>query len=188
MGGLFSKTTCINRILITFVNHPDIRIIGQTQNITAKFLFLSVSVNDVKQVIKCVKCNKSMWRYTKKYLERIGFTFTMLAVCIIESFEMARFRIEQSIYYYNTQKTILVKRRVTTTKLKYFRFSLRVSGKFPPIKFPPGKFPPGKFPPIKLSPEKFPPEKFPPMFLNIPTQVFNFFVFFFIATAIIDIT
>ena len=55
MGGLFSKTTCINRILITFVNHPDIRIIGQTQNITAKFLFLSVSVNDVKQVIKCVK-------------------------------------------------------------------------------------------------------------------------------------
>ena len=36
----------------------------------------------------------------------------------------------------------------------------------------PGKLPPGKFPSIKL-----PPGKFSPMFLNIPTHVFNFFVF-----------
>ena len=37
---------------------------------------------------------------------------------------------------------------------------------------PPGKFPPGKFPS-----RKFPPGIFPLMFLNIPTRVFNFFVF-----------
>ena len=41
----------------------------------------------------------------------------------------------------------------------------------------PGKLPPGKFPPIKLPPGKFPPRIFLPMFLNIPTQVLNFFVF-----------
>ena len=36
---------------------------------------------------------------------------------------------------------------------------------------------PEKFPPIKLPPGKFPPGIFQPMFLNIPTRVFNFFVF-----------
>ena len=50
---------------------------------------------------------------------------------------------------------------------------ITVSGKLPPGKFPPIKLPPGKFPPIK-----FPPGIFPPMFLNIPIQVFKFFVFF----------
>ena len=60
---------------------------------------------------------------------------------------------------------------------------ITLSGKLPPGKFPPMKLPPGKFPP-----RKFPPGIFPPMFLNIPIQVFKFFVFFIIVIVIIDIT
>ena len=65
---------------------------------------------------------------------------------------------------------------------------ITVSGKLPPGKFPPIKVPPGKFPTGKFPPRKFPPGILPLMFLNIPTQVFKFFVFFIIATVIIDIT
>ena len=54
-----------------------------------------------------------------------------------------------------------------------------VSGKLPPGKFPPIKLPLGKFPPGKFPPRKSPPGIFPPMFLNIPTGVFYFFVFFY---------
>ena len=44
--------------------------------------------------------------------------------------------------------------------------------KIPTHHTPPPENHPGKFPP-----RKFPPRIFPPMFLNIPTHVFNFFVF-----------
>ena len=45
--------------------------------------------------------------------------------------------------------------------------------KIPTHQTPPAKFPPGIFPP-----RKFPPGLFPPTFLNIPTRVLKFFVFF----------
>ena len=42
----------INNILIKFVDHPSVKTIKQSFNITSKFSFKPVSVNDVKQVIK----------------------------------------------------------------------------------------------------------------------------------------
>ena len=42
------------------INHPSIKTIKQNFNITTKFLFKHVSVNDMKQVIKDFKSNKSV--------------------------------------------------------------------------------------------------------------------------------
>ena len=50
-----------------------------------------------------------------------------------------------------------------------------VTGKLPPENFPP----PIKLPPGEFSPWKIPTWNIPPMFLNIPTQVFFSFNFFF---------
>ena len=58
----------IDNILIKFVNHPSIKTIKRNFNITSKFSFQPVSVNDVKQVIKDLQSNKSVGG---EYLERM---------------------------------------------------------------------------------------------------------------------
>ena len=70
------------------VNHPSIKTIKQNFNITSKFLFQSVSVNDVKQVIKDLKSNKSVsGDMPTNILKEFNFTFSELTNCINKSFE-----------------------------------------------------------------------------------------------------
>ena len=68
----------IDNILIKFVNHPSIKAIKQNFNITSKFLFQPVSVNDVKQVIKDLKSNKSVGGdIPTNILKECNFTFSV---------------------------------------------------------------------------------------------------------------
>ena len=78
----------IDNILIKFVNHPSIKKIKRSFNITSKFLFQSVSVNDVKQVVKDFKSNKYVGGdIPTNILKECNFTFSVLAGCINKSFE-----------------------------------------------------------------------------------------------------
>ena len=78
----------IDSILIKFVNHPSIKAIKQNFNITSKFWFQPVSVNDLKQVIKDLKSNKSVsGDIPTNILKECNFIFSVLADCINKSFE-----------------------------------------------------------------------------------------------------
>ena len=78
----------IDNILINFVNHPSIKTIKQSFNITSKFSFQPVSVNYVNQVIKDRKSTKSVdWDIPTNILNECNFTFSVLADCINKSFE-----------------------------------------------------------------------------------------------------
>ena len=73
----------IDNILIKFANHPSIKTIKQNFDITSKFSFQPVSVNDVKQVIKDLKSNKSVGGdIPTNILKECNFTFSVLADCI----------------------------------------------------------------------------------------------------------
>ena len=64
----------------------------QNFNITSKFSFQPVSVNDVKQVIKDLKSNKSVGGdIPTNIFEECNFTFSVLADCINKSFENGTF-------------------------------------------------------------------------------------------------
>ena len=74
------------------VNHPSIKTIKQNFNITSKFLFQPVSVNDVKQVIKDLKSNKFVGGdMPTNILKECNFTFSELTDCINKSFENGAF-------------------------------------------------------------------------------------------------
>ena len=82
----------IDNILIKFANHPSIKIIKQNFNITSKFSFQPVSINDVKQVIKYLKSNKSVGRDMQTNIwKECNFTFSVLTDCINKSFENGTF-------------------------------------------------------------------------------------------------
>ena len=67
----------IDNILIKFVNHPSIKAIKQNFNITSKFLFQPVSVNDMKQLMKDLKSNKSVGGHIPtNILKECNFTFS----------------------------------------------------------------------------------------------------------------
>ena len=79
-------------VKLTFVNHPSIKTIKQNFNITSKFSFQPVSVNDVKQVIKDLKSNRSVGGdIPTNILKECNFTFSVLADCINTSFENGAF-------------------------------------------------------------------------------------------------
>ena len=79
-------------VKLTFVNHPSIKTIKQNFNITSKFSFQPVSVNDVKQVIKDLKSNRSVGGdIPTNILKECNFTFSVLADCISTSFENGAF-------------------------------------------------------------------------------------------------
>ena len=82
----------VDNILIKFVNHPRIKTTKQNVNITSKISFQPVSVNDVKQVIKDLKSNKSVGGdIPTNILKRCRFTFSRLANCINKSFKTGTF-------------------------------------------------------------------------------------------------
>ena len=82
----------IDNILIKFVNRPSIKTIKQNFNITSKFLFQPVSVNDVKQVIRDLKSSKSVsGGIPINILKECDFTFSVLTDCINKSFENGAF-------------------------------------------------------------------------------------------------
>ena len=82
----------IDNILIKFANHPSIKTIKQNFDITSKFSFQPVSVNDVKQVIKDLKSKKSVGEdIPTNILKECDFTFSTLAGCINKSFENGAF-------------------------------------------------------------------------------------------------
>ena len=82
----------IDNILIRFVNHPSIKTIKQNFNITSKFSFQPVSGNDVKQVKKDPKSNKSVGGdIPTNILKECNFTCSVLADCINKSFENGAF-------------------------------------------------------------------------------------------------
>ena len=76
-----------------FVNHASIRTIKQNLNITREFSCQSISVNDVKQVIKDLNSNKSV---NKDVLENIWkeceFTISVFVDHINKSFETDLFQ------------------------------------------------------------------------------------------------
>ena len=81
-----------DNILIKFVNHASIKTINQNFNITSKFSFQPVSVNDMKQVIKDLKSTKSVvGDISTNILKECNFTFSVLADCINTSFENGAF-------------------------------------------------------------------------------------------------
>ena len=70
----------IDNFLIKFANHPSIKTIKQNFDITSKFSFQPVSVNDVKQVVKDLKSNKSVGGdIPTNILKECNFTFSTLA-------------------------------------------------------------------------------------------------------------
>ena len=74
------------------VNHPSIRTIKQNSNITRKFSFQSVFVNNVKQVIKDLTSSKSVSRnISTNIMKECEFTFSVLTDCINKSFETGTF-------------------------------------------------------------------------------------------------
>ena len=82
----------IDIILTKFVNHPSIKTIKQNFNITNKFSFQPVSVNDVKQVIKDLNSTKSIGGdIPTNILKECNFTFSVLTDCINKSFENGAF-------------------------------------------------------------------------------------------------
>ena len=82
----------IDNILIKFVSHPTIKTTKYNFNITSKFSFQLVFVNDVKQVIKDIKSNKSVGGdIPTKILKECNFTFSELTNCINKSFENGAF-------------------------------------------------------------------------------------------------
>ena len=56
----YTSDNGIDNIFIKFDNHPSIKTIKKNFNITSKFLFQPVFINDVKQVIKDCKSKKSV--------------------------------------------------------------------------------------------------------------------------------
>ena len=88
----YTSDNGIDNILIKFVNHPSIKTIKQNFNITSKFSFQPVFVNDVKQVIKNLKSNKSVrGDIPTNILKECNFTCFALADCINKSFENGTF-------------------------------------------------------------------------------------------------
>ena len=89
----YTSDNDIDNILIKFTNHPSIKTIKQNFDITSsKFSFQPVSVNDVKQVIKDLKSNKSVGGdIPTNILKECNFTFSTLADCINKSFENKAF-------------------------------------------------------------------------------------------------
>ena len=79
-------------MVIKRVNHPSIKKIKQHFNITNKFSFQPVSVNDLKQVIKDLKNNKSVGMdIPTNILKECNCTFSVLVDCINKSFETGAF-------------------------------------------------------------------------------------------------
>ena len=67
----------IDNILIEFIDHPSIKTIKQNFNITSKCLFEPVLVNNVKEVIKDLKSNKSVsGGIATNILKECNFTFS----------------------------------------------------------------------------------------------------------------
>ena len=83
-----------SNILLSYtngINHPSIKAIKHNFNITSKFLFQQVSVNDMKQVIKDFMSNKSASRDILINIWKCQLTFSVLANCTNKFFETGMF-------------------------------------------------------------------------------------------------
>ena len=72
-------------------NHLSIRKIKQNLNITCKYLFQFVSINDVKKVKDLQITNSVVGDILTNILTECEFTFSVLALCINKSFETGAF-------------------------------------------------------------------------------------------------
>ena len=91
----------IDNILIKFANPPSIKTIKQNFDITSKFSFQPVSLNDVKQVIKDLKSNRYVGGHIPtNILRECNFTFSALADCVNKSFENGAFPNCLKVYIY----------------------------------------------------------------------------------------
>ena len=118
----------IDNILIEFIDHPSIKTIKQNFNITSKCLFEPVLVNNVKEVIKDLKSNKSVsGGIATKSWKNVILHFLHRPIALINLLKMTHFLTtwKKLLSFQFLKRTIPLTKKTTGQLVHFFRFSLR---------------------------------------------------------------